>query len=594
MPQLSAEHIDTIMQLVALPENGNKNWWQYYNYVEYGDDASIRGYTTTIFGATTGTGSLLKVFDHLARIDPSHPLLTYHAALRSAKGGTIRGLEGLAHVGGDPTKAKANYDAWQPNSRAHLDHIQGDLATLPLDDPAWRRAVWAAFIELNWSSAADFCAKRGPCATRPGPVLTSPLALGFVVDMSLNHGDCRYWNVADTWTRVLKGVATVEDEPETWLRNLIRARRAVLQSGYAGLDWSTTGDRCTIWLGLLDAGNHQLVRPIRVADSTATPYPIWPPGTVVEKSADMTPEKPGAEKPAPKKTTEKPAPKKPTEKPVEEPAPETPGQPLRSSRLADVPGIQRTGPASTMYHGDQKDVNPPAGAPAQALALRRANRVFSYADAKRLMRTSVRDAWPVVRETFGLLDAQEDRFVALMLGQATRESTLAVDIETGTAKGYGKDSAHAYGLLQTAVTAFQGAAELYGYEAEPDVPGLYWYEWTPENFYDPLISNFMGLRKMCHFAIQARTKYKVTDPWEVLRLSLQAHNTGHANPGNDAAYMANYPDMCARMGEFYFQQKHMEDDVFTWTANHNGFATSYPAPVQGPDWRANWTWFWFV
>lgn len=245
-----------------------------------------------------------------------------------------------------------------------------------------------------------------------------------------------------------------------------------------------------------------------------------------------------------------------------------------------------------MYHGDQEVVAPPAGAPPQATPLRRANRAFTYRDAKRLMAVSVRDAWPVVRETFGLIDAQEDRFVALMLGQATRESTLAVDIETGTAKGYGKDSAHAYGLLQTAVTAFQGAAELYGYEAEPDVPGLTWYEWTPEHFYDPLISNFMGLRKMCHFAIQARTKYNVTDPWEVLRLSLQAHNTGHANPGNDEAYMTNYPDMCACMGEFYLSRNHMDDNVFTWTANNSGFATSYTAPVQGPDWRVNWTWFW--
>lgn len=280
---LSPVNVDVIMSLVSLPENGNKNWWQYYNYIEYGDDASIRGFTTTIFGATTGTGSLLKVFDHLARIDPKHPLLKYHEALRKAKGGDIRGLEGLGHVGGDPKQAKANYDAWKPNSRVHLDHIRGDLATIPLSDTAWQRAVWAAFIELNWTSAADFCAKRGPCETRPGPVLTTPLAKGFIVDMSLNHGDCRYWKSANTWTEVLKKMRRPEEtDVDAWLRDLMEARREILRSGFEGLDWSKTGDRCGLWLALLESKNVTLKTPFRAANSLAKPYPIWPDGTVIE------------------------------------------------------------------------------------------------------------------------------------------------------------------------------------------------------------------------------------------------------------------------------------------------------------------------
>lgn len=279
---LTPVQIHVIMSLVSLPENGNTNWWQYYNYIEYGDDAAIRGYTATIFGATTGTGSLLQVFNHLRYIDPGHPLLKYHAALRTANRGDIRGLEGLAHVGGDPTKAKANYDAWKPNSRAHLDHIRGDLATLSLEDTAWQRAVWAAFIDLNWETAADFCAKRGPCASRPGPVLTTPLAKGFIVDMSLNHGDCRYWNDAPTWTKVMKAMTRPQaTDPDAWLRDLMAARRDVLRSGFEGLDWSRTGDRCALWLALLDAGNVELRPPIRAANSSAIPYPIWPDGTVI-------------------------------------------------------------------------------------------------------------------------------------------------------------------------------------------------------------------------------------------------------------------------------------------------------------------------
>lgn len=280
--QLSPEQIDTIMTFVSLPENGSSRWWDFYNYIEYGDDASLRGYTTTIFGATTGTGSLLKVFDALAMIDPSHPLLKYHAALRKAKGGTILGLEGLAHVNGDPTKAKANYATHAPDGRAHLDHIQGDLAKLSNADVSWQRAVWQAFIDLNWSSAADFCAKRNACASRPGPVLTTPLAKGFIVDTSLNHGDARYWNDADTWKVIWQKMKNPQETNETaWLRDFITARQNVLRSGYAGLDWSKSGDRCLLWLDMLKKKNTSLKRPIQVPDSTATPYPIWTSGLVI-------------------------------------------------------------------------------------------------------------------------------------------------------------------------------------------------------------------------------------------------------------------------------------------------------------------------
>lgn len=266
---LSADQVDVIMSLVSLPENGSSRWWDFYNYAEYGDDGAQRGYTTTIFGACSGTGSLLRVFDALATIDPGHKLLKYHDALRMAKGGSIKGLEGLAHVGGDPKKAKARYDASTPNGRTHLDHIEGDLARLPNDDPSWRRAVWAAFIDLNWRSAADFCAKRGQAfASRPGPVLTTPLAMGFVVDTSLNHGDARYWNEADTWKVVFKRMRNPRATAEgAWLEDFMEARRGALRSGYAGLDWSKSGDRCLLWQDLLRGKNHALARPIKVTSS---------------------------------------------------------------------------------------------------------------------------------------------------------------------------------------------------------------------------------------------------------------------------------------------------------------------------------------
>lgn len=319
----------------------------------------------------------------------------------------------------------------------------------------------------------------------------------------------------------------------------------------------------------------------------AAEFPCRPPTLPKKVTSTTGPAAPKAKAP-PAKTPKTPAAAKPA---APAKADGGGGGELRSSRVEDVAGLALTGPASTMYHGDQATIVPPAGAPAQAAALRAANRSrFTYGDAKKLLAQSVRDAWPAVKAYFELEDWQQPRFVALMLGQATRESTLAVDIETGTEKGYNKNPAHAYGLLQTAVTGFQGSNA--GWDQEDDVPELHWYDFTPENFYDAMISNFTGLRKMCHFAKQARAKYGVTDPWDVLRLSLQAHNTGHANPGNGEEYMASYPDMCARMGEFYLSKDHMTDDTFTWTGNNGGFPTSYPAPARGTEWKDNWAWFW--
>lgn len=275
---LTVDNIDVIMSLVSLPENGSSRWADYYNYIEWGDDHGTRGFTTTIFGATTGTGSLLRVFEHLARIDPTHPLLKYHDALKRAKGGCVKGLEGLAHVNGDHTKAKADYSKYIVDGRTHLDHIEGDLAGLQNTDRSWRQAVWEAFIDLNWESAAHFCAKTGPCANRSGPILTTSLAKGWIVDCSLNHGDCRYWDVADTWKAIFEKMKdpTVKTESQ-WLHDMMKARRMVLKSGYAGLDWSKTGDRCLLWIDLLKKKNTTLSRPIAFVNSTAKPHPIWQP-----------------------------------------------------------------------------------------------------------------------------------------------------------------------------------------------------------------------------------------------------------------------------------------------------------------------------
>jgi len=264
--------------------------------------------------------------------------------------------------------------------------------------------------------------------------------------------------------------------------------------------------------------------------------------------------------------------------------------------VSKVKGLVKTGKTEQCYKGERAPINPPKGAPKNATALRKAARVYTTADAKRMMAVTVDDAWPAMKQYFELVDAQKERFVALMIGQSTAESTVCIDVETGTDKGYNKNPAHAWGLLQTAVTAFKGASATNGdlpdYDNENDVPEMKHYDFTPENFYDPMISHFMGLRKMAHFAKQAREVYKVTDKWQVLRLAVAGHNLGHSNPKQTDEYFAWYPDQCARMGEWFYTKKHLTDDAFTWTNNFSGFPSSFTAPIKGKDWKKNWEWFW--
>lgn len=272
------------------------------------------------------------------------------------------------------------------------------------------------------------------------------------------------------------------------------------------------------------------------------------------------------------------------------------GMPLKSSPASKVTGLAKTGPINQCY----KDaIVLTQGTPKADMVkkMRTETRKYTIGDGKKMLAVSLDDAWPALKKYFEFEDWQKSRVLALFLGQATRESTLCIDVETGIGKGYGLDPAHAYGLLQTAVTAFKGAAQKYNYEDEDDVPEMKHYEWKPENFYDPMISNFLGFRKMCHFAIQARSKYNVKDKWEVLRLAIQAHNTGHANnTGNPDSYMANYPDNIARMGEFYFAKNHLTDDIFTWTDHFEKAWPEdpgvYPRPAVGAAWKDNWKWVW--
>lgn len=225
---LTGEQADTTLQLISLPENGEAAWWKHYNYIEKLGDG--RGYTVTIFGACSGTGDLLMILNELAKIKPGHALLKYRNALKKCKGEDVKGIEGMLK----------------------------DIPRLG-DDQAWQAAVWKVYLGMYWKFAADFAAKEGACASRPGPVLTCALAKGFLVDTAINHG-------ADmpSFSKVIKRMnkASSEDQVD-WLEDFMKTRQKMLKSGFECLDTSKTGDRCKLWHGILKAGNTELARPIK-------------------------------------------------------------------------------------------------------------------------------------------------------------------------------------------------------------------------------------------------------------------------------------------------------------------------------------------
>jgi hypothetical protein len=224
---LTDVQVDTILQLISLPENGQPNWWENYGYVEFLGDG--RGYTATIFGACSGTGDLALILDQVAAIDPRHPLAAFADPVRKKRGDDVDGIEG----------------------------VQALIAAAG-NDPVWQRAVWRVYVDMYWKFAARFADKTGDCASRPGPRLSLPVSRGFMVDTAINHG-------ADlpSFQHILKRMPNANERDELrWLQSFIDTREKLLKSGYQSLDTSKTGDRCRLWTGLLKTGNHGLARPI--------------------------------------------------------------------------------------------------------------------------------------------------------------------------------------------------------------------------------------------------------------------------------------------------------------------------------------------
>ena len=235
------------------------------------------------------------------------------------------------------------------------------------------------------------------------------------------------------------------------------------------------------------------------------------------------------------------------------------------SEIAHDPArdVQTQGVGNPFNYGDR---NTPADASTEEI--RAINHAMTVQEVKYALYKEIDEHWDLISVRLG--QDNREMVYALFLGIGTRESTLGgngdgADIETAQSQGFGVSSAHAYGTLQTAVTAFADADPTF--MKEEDVPEMYQYSLTESNFYDAIISDHMGIRKIMHFVHVGMTEEGLSG-YQVVRGALKGFNTGWATyTGDNDGYYKNYPDEIISLARWYYEEGHLYDNVFTWTGD---------------------------
>ena len=231
--------------------------------------------------------------------------------------------------------------------------------------------------------------------------------------------------------------------------------------------------------------------------------------------------------------------------------------------------IQNEGVGNPLNFGER---NTPANA--SAAEIRAINHKMTVQEVKYALYKEIDEHWDLISTRLGQPD--REKMYALFLGLGSRESTLGEgkigsDHETAYQDGWGVNSAHAYGTLQTAVTAFADCDP--SFMPEDNVPEMFQYSFTEQNFYDCIISNHMGIRKILHFAEICINQHKMHG-YQVVRNSLKGFNTGWCDMADEGAY-TSYADEICTMAQFYYYEGHLYDNVFTWTSANGDKINKY-------------------
>ncbi len=222
--------------------------------------------------------------------------------------------------------------------------------------------------------------------------------------------------------------------------------------------------------------------------------------------------------------------------------------------------VQAEGVGNPFNYGER---NTPADA--STAEIRAINHAMSVQEVKYALYKEIDEHWDLITVRLGQPD--REKVYALFLGLGTRESTLGgngdgADLETAFEKGFGVDPAHAYGTMQTAVTAFADCDPTF--VKEDNVPEMYQYTFNESNFYDAIISDHMGIRKIMHFVGMCINDYGQSG-YAVVRNSLKGFNTGWSYQAEgDGAYTTYAAEICA-LAQWYYNEGHLYDNVFTWT-----------------------------
>jgi hypothetical protein len=171
---------------------------------------------------------------------------------------------------------------------------------------------------------------------------------------------------------------------------------------------------------------------------------------------------------------------------------------------------------------------------------------------KVLLEKEIDNTWGVIQSALGF--STKEKAYAFFLGMASRESTLNAGLETGSG------SAHSYGPIQAAETAYADANP--SYTPEHDVPEMVQYAFTPQNFYDPGIATYMGIRHLIHFSRLAKAAgYHGAD---LLRHALAGYNTGYID---NTGVLTSYSDEIGALAGWYLHNGHLYDSLITWTGD---------------------------
>ena len=223
--------------------------------------------------------------------------------------------------------------------------------------------------------------------------------------------------------------------------------------------------------------------------------------------------------------------------------------------------VQAEGVGNPFNYGER---NTPADASTEEI--RAINHKMTVQEVKYALYKEIDEHWDLLRVRLG--QDEREKVYALFLGIGTRESTLGegkvgADHETAFSQGFGVSSAHAYGTLQTAVTAFKDCDPTF--MPEDNVPEMYQYSLSESTFYDAIISNHMGIRKILHF-VEIGINEEGLEGYQVVRGALKGFNTGWCDyQEQNQGYYKDYPDEIIALAHWYYDEGHLYDNEFTWT-----------------------------